>query len=110
MEEKNTNTAVVEQQKPPTEMEKLQARLAAVEMQLTIVEGLLLTAATGKVKGAQRFGGNHDAKPVLDTLTGIEYSSLSKCGLELGPQYGLPAHGATYYKLDIMFPGRFIRK
>lgn len=105
----NGGVAIVEQPKPMTELEKMQQRLDFLERHMTLIEGMIMAAATSQTvtKGASRFGSDHAPKKVLDTLTNITYDSLTKCGVAVGPTAGLPAVSTSYYDLVKMFPGRF---
>ena len=108
-ENKKSDVAVVEQPKPMTELERMQQRLDMLERHMTLIEGIVMAAATSQAatKGPGRFGSDHAPKKVLDTVTGITYDSLTKCGVAVGPTAGLPAVSTSYYKLVEMFPGRF---
>lgn len=65
----------------------LEERLAAATVQAIQIE----TAMAPKPK--QILGKKHDAKKVLDTLTGIEYKSLNECGQSIysDPTEDIPA-------------------
>jgi len=104
--ERKSSTEVAETTKPMTELEQMQARLTSVENQLTIVEGVLANAA-GMAKGAQRFGTTHTAKKVLDTVTGITYDSLSKCGAVVAPSLEIPVTNTCWYAVRAKCPDRF---
>ena len=62
----------------------------------------------------QRFGpaSERKAKPVIDTVTGREFHSLTECGREMAFLVpGLsPKDPRAYYELIRKFPGRFVQK
>ena len=105
----STDVETKEVTKTPTEMELLMARIATLERIVTLMEGIVVANATGvTTKGKQRFGGSHEAKPVLDTLTGIEYKSLSACGAAVAPTLGIPVTNTCWYAVKAACPGRFV--